>query len=224
LATSWCLDSRINGRNFFHIQGLSLFASTLPNFRRSVRVVWWPISLSINPDIQSHYIYLTCRTVSLLLIFVSLWIILISLTYMYSKFAIKPFQCDNCSPFLIQQQWRFRNWHGNSLQGAMLICTRCPKDQSRQVTMFQRADGEGNGICDLFSICRIQFHEVNWHNIARDSSTIQSYCLHFVQFSQVYHPTPFNILWRQSMTSNHICLRKPKMIWCGWRDSQSTIA
>jgi hypothetical protein len=53
------------------------------------------ISRSLGRDVYSHLITLTCHTVLLTILVVSLRIILISLTYGHSKFAIQLFQCDN---------------------------------------------------------------------------------------------------------------------------------
>jgi hypothetical protein len=67
---------------------------------------------------------------------------------------------------------------------------------------------------------RIQLHVFSSHNIVRNSLAIQSYCQRFMRFSQMCHPTPFRILWRFSMASNHRLSRKPLVIWCCWHNRQ----
>jgi hypothetical protein len=54
-----------------------------------------PISRSLVSDIQIHLRYLMFHPGLLLLMFISLRIILIPLTYGHSGFTIKSFQCDN---------------------------------------------------------------------------------------------------------------------------------
>jgi hypothetical protein len=57
-----------------------------------------PISRSLGCDVYRHLISLTCHTVLLTIIFISLRSILIPLTYGHSKFAIQLFQCDSIYP------------------------------------------------------------------------------------------------------------------------------
>jgi hypothetical protein len=64
------------------------------------RAVWLesPVSHSVDPDIQIHFIYLTSHTVFLIFISISLRNILIPFTYGHSSFVIKLFQRDDRYP------------------------------------------------------------------------------------------------------------------------------
>jgi hypothetical protein len=101
--TLCCLYSKMTVFDFFHIQGLHIFAGTLSDFRRSARRVGWPISRFLVSGPQVHFVYLTVVTVLLLLIFLSLRISLIPLTYVHPGFAIELLHCDNSYSLWIPQ-------------------------------------------------------------------------------------------------------------------------
>jgi hypothetical protein len=80
---------KIDVFDFFHIQGLHIFASILSDFHCLARAAWRTFFHSVYSDSHIHFIYSMFLISLLSLVFISFRVIVIQLTYGYSKSAIE---------------------------------------------------------------------------------------------------------------------------------------
>jgi hypothetical protein len=124
-------------RDYIFVQALCrIFADRLARIES-------PISFSVNPVVQLHFIYLMSQSGLLLLIFISLRNILIPFTPGHSGLVVQLFQCSSHYPLRITQQFCKLTWKFAAINNDYLHKIP-PGKQSRQVATFWPAEREGS--------------------------------------------------------------------------------